>query len=796
MKIYEIGSIPTSIYDEIGGKARGLDWLKKNNFNVAEGFVVTDLESLDDIDKKEILEYFEKMHLEKVSVRSSASSEDGDTFSSAGQFETYLDVSKEDLLNSIQKCVESLNDLRGKTYNSIFNNKTHVKMNVVVEKMVNSKFSGVTFSTSPLYNDKILIEALEGKGEDLVSGTKKSSQFYIDKNKFDFSGEKEVLNQDKIKEIYENTLKISKEFKNEVDLEWSIDDKNELYWLQVRPITTLDTTSIHEFDTKNKVENHLITKRNIGEMMPGAVTPLSISTSVLAIDYGIRNMARRIGCIKKNSDLPDYFMAFSYCGHLFIDMTDLHILSKSVALASPTQMNLSILGETYPDYPEIEGKKRNGILRFFNSFRFLSYLMSSKKEKKKLDKIIEECHFKNNDDYNEIYKELTEKMHYMNEALCCHYVCSSYSGMMNSAMYETLKTEFENKTDYQAFQSKALSNIEGIESADILKMLQKLSKLILIENKNAINLSEEELYKFIINNKNEEIVSTYNSFIKKHGHRSIKEAELRSKAWKNDQISLMKYLKVILRSDYEIKEDKFELKPLIKDFKSSIRSALNYIIPNARQAVIDREYSKSRIIKVIDRFKDQYIKLSIILKENKIIPDEDLIYFLTHKEIGDLINGDNSLIKKAFARKNVFNEQIQFKFNDICIGAPTPIEEDNIEYKTELKGIPVSKGKVIGKAHIIKSFDEANTIEKGEIMIVEFTDIGWSPYYSLASALITEVGSALSHGAVVAREYSLPTIVNVTNATSIIKNGDNLLVDSTLGTVKILSQEEYDKLNK
>jgi len=76
-------------------------------------------------------------------------------------------------------------------------------------------------------------------------------------------------------------------------------------------------------------------------------------------------------------------------------------------------------------------------------------------------------------------------------------------------------------------------------------------------------------------------------------------------------------------------------------------------------------------------------------------------------------------------------------------------------------------------------------------MVAPFTDIGWSPYYSLVRALITEVGSTLSHGAVVAREYCLPTVVNAKNATRLIKTGDYLCVDASHGNIHIISEEEF-----
>lgn len=71
-------------------------------------------------------------------------------------------------------------------------------------------------------------------------------------------------------------------------------------------------------------------------------------------------------------------------------------------------------------------------------------------------------------------------------------------------------------------------------------------------------------------------------------------------------------------------------------------------------------------------------------------------------------------------------------------------------------------------------------------MVARFTDIGWTPYYSIVNGLVTEIGSSLSHGAVVAREYGLPTVVNVKGATKLLKNGDHIVLNASKGTIRIV----------
>lgn len=794
MKIIKLGHLEQEYYSAVGGKARGLDFLKKHGYNIAEGFVVTDIDELGDKEFDEISVAFDELNVERVSVRSSASNEDGGDFSNAGQYETCLDVSKEGLKAAVEQCMGSLNSSRASAYSQNFLGGEAAKMNLVVEQMIDATFAGVMFTTDPLAKDYVLIEAVRGKGEQLVSGSSSAYRYSIAKSNFGLEHNC-GLDEETLSRIYQDGLAIAKEYGAEVDLEWVVDNNGKLYWLQLRPITALNDCDLDEFNPKHSLDNHLLTSRNIGEMMPGSITPLSISTSLLAIDYGMRNMLKTIGAIKRIDSKPNYYAALAVKYHLFLDMSALYIMGQKVMLASSDAMNLSIMGESVENYPKPEGKNAFFLTKFVNGIKFAKYLFSSKKAKKKIVAVNDRLNFAAEGDLRAIYDEITAKLPEMNEALCLHYVCSCFSGAMNSAIFQILGDSFDDKSEYQSFVATLLSDIDGIESADILQCLKTLSDEILRQNANAATFSDEQLLAFVMDGNNVNVNRLYHEFLQKHGHRSIKEAELRSKAWKNDPTSLMKNLRTVMLSGGATEENKkpFDIEELLKDFKGSKKKALRWIGTNARQAVCDREFSKSNIIKVIDKFKDRYALLAKLLFEKGYIADEDSIYFLTHDEIGKLLEGDTSLKRKAVARRVIFKESEDLSFDDICLGTPTPIEVNSGEAIESLKGISVSRGKVYGRARIVRSFEDALKIEKGEIMVAPFTDIGWSPYYSVIGALITEVGSTLSHGAVVAREYCLPTIVNVKNATKLIKDGDYLYVDASSGTVNVINEEEYEK---
>ena len=166
MKIYQLGELPEELYSKVGGKAKGLDLLIRHHFKVPKGFVITDI---DQIDEEAVYQAFDAMNVGQVSVRSSASNEDQSGASNAGQYETCLFVDRHHLLESVQKCLDSLDSLRVQDYAQHFDLGKGT-MNIVVQEMIDSDKAGVLFTASPNKGSDILIEAVKGQGENLVSG--------------------------------------------------------------------------------------------------------------------------------------------------------------------------------------------------------------------------------------------------------------------------------------------------------------------------------------------------------------------------------------------------------------------------------------------------------------------------------------------------------------------------------------------------------------------------------------------------------------------------------------------------
>ena len=231
----------------VGGKGASLGEMTKANLPVPFGFVIT-TEANGEIKEEEILKAFDLLSSEKVSVRSSGVAEDSTSASWAGQLETYLNVGKVDLIEKIRMCWDSITSDRAKSYireKNLSNDK--LKMAVIVQKMVESKISGVTFTANPVTGNQneIMIEAVLGLGENVVQGLLTPDNFIIDKQTLniksrDLQKEDEPTLTDSFIEQLSNFGKIIEaHYGYPQDIEWAIDSQNKIWILQSRPITTL-----------------------------------------------------------------------------------------------------------------------------------------------------------------------------------------------------------------------------------------------------------------------------------------------------------------------------------------------------------------------------------------------------------------------------------------------------------------------------------------------------------------------------------------------------------------------------
>lgn len=789
-KIFDIQDIPEDYLPRVGGKARGLYQLIKFGFQVPQAFIITDIEEGDDFE--DAAQKYLNSGMQEVSVRSSATLEDGVDFSAAGQFSTFLNVKGADnLKDAARKCLDSLHNKTAEHYAGVFLRSQECEMTIVVQKMVNAKYAGVIFSRAPMRPSHVLVEAVPGLGENLVSGKMSAQQYRVrvnGKNTVEQMPQHPLLSVKQAIELGVGGKKAEKMFGMPMDLEYAIDDNNKIQWLQARPITISESVTVNELDCDLDASNFVYTTGNIGEVMPGAVTPLNLSTNMYALDWGVKQTYIELGACDK--DIPPYSFLASYYNHMFFNMSSIYRINFAAFGTNKESSDESICGMVLEGMPWLNMDTPPLLKRISNTIKFVKIVFDKKTPKEGMDRVVDSLHFDLNKDMKDIYQQILDKFHFLNEAQYYHYLASYYSGGQ-SAMLGKLVKDFDNPDTFKALVAGCMTQNDDFESANVLRMLRSLAETIVKDNPDTQQMSIEQLGDYMQNQASDEVKKKHKEFMDRHGFRGLREPEIMSMPWRDNPESFYTSLKSVLIGIGKEKEN--EAKPweeyadeLCSHYSGLKRKMVMGNILKARKGVCYREYTKSRTIYVLDQFKQAYRKLAQLMVEAQILPDVECIYFLLQDEVGQLLNGDSSLVKKAMARRRLFPQQQNLKFPYAQLGVPQPMIAPEPDGKTtSIQGTPVSRGIASGIARVVRDEKDASELKEGEIMVTTCTDIGWSPYYSIIAGLVTEIGSALSHGVVVAREYALPTVVNAGNAMRLIKTGDLITIDGNSGRVTI-----------
>ena len=770
----------------VGGKANGLSALHQKGFTIPPFLVIT-LEGRNSFfDNPE--SHFSWMNTGNKAVRSSGIREDGVNQSFAGQFESYLNLnSSEEIVKAVHDCIASGDTERVKKYDADSEQENDVA--VIIQEMIDAKYAGVAFSADPVSGrrDLSIINIVEGLGDKLVDGKAEPEQIEINK----YEPKNRIYNSKHasdsiLQELNEGLAKLKSEFGHEVDVEWAVDQNDTLYWLQVRPITTLPDIHPNELDSSLASENEILTRANIGEMMPGHLTPLSLSTFGRAIEYGIQDFYMECGVQKEIID--EHLNIKYFYNHGFISLTGLYAISDYILLPKNEYIEYSILGREL-DHKSL-GNPKNKFIQVKNQIKQFKYFGKAKKRLEKLQLMCDEIHQPSDLSIEELYKWIDGQLSNLNTAYSYHYCTSGKSGSQYSALISVISGGPKPSPESSIYASNFLGNIEGIVGADSIQMLKNLAKEISSSIPNNSELEDAALLHEIQTDQGA-LGNTFKNFIAEHGHRCVREAEMAEKDWSQDPAKLIPVLRNIVKTgQFETVKHPFNMQEAMSKLPKTNglkKFIIKKLAKSTREAVAMRETSKSAAIKFQQKLKFAYIDLANQLVTKGMIQNYDELFNLTHKEIGSLIKQELTNPSKLITERNRLNSiYTKMSFNEVYFGHPYPVINQSSEGTSE--GSVVSQGKVKGRIKVVRSLEEADKLEKGDIMVCQYTDIGWSPYFAIIGGIITEIGSPLSHGAVVAREYGIPAIVNMHGAMD--KFSDNEVIEINTDLTEFIIRAE------
>jgi pyruvate,water dikinase len=402
-------------------------------------------------------------------------------------------------------------------------------------------------------------------------------------------------------------------------------------------------------------------------------------------------------------------------------------------------------------------------------------------------------------------KEIAAALHqaqaFYSEAMAVHLQSSTTSGVASNILQAMISGGQESTPAQQSEAANLMAGACEVESAVLVDQLVNIVDQIAVNENNAsafIALPTAEALAWL-HNEGGKISEDFLKFMQRHGHRGYRELCMRELCWFDAPEGLVATLQASVKA--RLAGVKAITKPTPVDQKKLSRG-LRWILPKAHNAIRRREATKSLLVDIANRFKRSYRALGQQLTTEGKLEDADQVFFFTHQELMAFIeNKTESVInkktdaalwqRKTNARRLALAYQDRLEFNEICVGKPVPVDARLLAVAQDgsIVGRPVSSGIVEGNARVAFSVAEAAALQPGEILVAPITDVGWTPYFSVISGLITDVGSSVSHGAVIAREYGLPAIVNTRIATKRIKTGDKIRLDANTGTVKILSEQ-------
>ncbi|CAA0101307.1 Prodigiosin synthesizing transferase PigC [Halioglobus japonicus] len=768
-----------------GGKAYGLARLVSMGLPVPPAFVLCDASA--DVFPAALEQSYLGLGKAAVAVRSSALGEDGADASFAGQYDTVLNVTGiQQLREAVAQCVASASHERARSYQQAHTGSTELTMNVVVQAMVNARVAGVVFTADPVSarRDLLVIDVVAGLGEALVSGEATPDHYGVNSSgaivRRQLTGENPLLSDGEIAAIAEQARSAARHENHPLDLEWAIDEDGTLYWLQARPITTLPA-DLNEFDTALPRPDDVLTISNVSEMMPGAVCPLTGSFTGWGIDYGLQHMQVAVGA---RPEIVEAWQVTAWAyGHLFLNMTGNVVMSAAVLGSTVEQSAQSLCGRLVPELKPFPAQPF--LRRVANTAKLLRYCLRAPTVVEEFGRELEGFVIDNKTDSGAMWAQLADKSSFFDHAMAVHIQSSALSGFLCSIVENMVSGRSNDSTnEEQAEAVRLLAGASGVESAVMLDELDTLIDSIVAHPQAAESFQQaavSDALTWLCNTP--ETAPAYAAFLNDHGHRGYRELCMRDASWSDDPAPLIQSMQAAVHARLVTGGHTKAHTEAIE--WAELNRGLRWILPKAHNAIRRREHTKSQLVEVAHRFKQGFRHLGNLLHAEGVLPEADLVNFFSTDELPGLVAApDQVAVERALARREALAYQQRLEFPEISVGVPQPLELRAIDTTDGvLHGRPASRGVVEGVARVATTLLEAAQLQPGEILVTPITDIGWTPYFSLIGGLVTDLGSAVSHGAVIAREYGLPCVVNTRDGTRFFNTGDLLRLDGDKGIV-------------
>ena len=761
-------------------------------------------------------------------VRSSATNEDGAHASFAGVYLTRLGIPLEEIGAAVKDLWLSIWDERVLNYHAASGLSISAPaMAVVIQPLLEAQDAGVAYSVHPLTGraTQVMINAVTGLAAMLVDGRAMPDQYVVEIDQqgqpmriseqtvggqtqalrvtgqglqpmplSDETAGRNTLSDGQLFALARAAKQIEQAFGHPVDLEWLFDERG-LWWLQARPISGLvGPRQLTNDDCE-------WSRANFKETMPELPSPLGLSFLEQFMDRYIVAPYRRLGC-----QIPEGISSVRvYKGRPYINMTLFYSLIAQLR-GDPSVMTEQMGGEVLVRPPEVRplgwfALARVGIVMLAEMRKavrdgpawFAKMKMMVAEHRADLIRPLSGGEISSRLDV--IAKRLDEREVTFGIAGGVAQCLQALGAVLPRWLGE----------DWRALLNGALQGQAAVISAQQIVRLAEIADIVRRDPSAMSLFTGERWDPGEVRRKLEgtEVLRAFNRYLDDYGHRGVGESDVMSPRFADRPELLLSVLRTqILGPTSATPADILQRQTRVRERAlAEIRARFGWRFH--RWAIFSwwyrrlcrffalREANRHHLMYYSAATRSLLLRLDEWLVEQGRLSSQDDIFYLTNEERADVLAGGSrdwqGMIQARRAERDhdaamTVPDTIQ-DWRDVVRGTDTSpsVDPDGV-----FRGIPISGGQVVGPVRFVRSMEDWNRVCRGDILVVSVIDPGMAPLFGVAAGLVAEMGGTLSHGAIIAREYGLPAVANVSGVTTRLKEGDQISLDAERGEIIVL----------
>lgn len=772
-----------------------------------------------------------------LAVRSSATAEDSASCSFAGIHESFLHVpgTVQEVLQAIKACYASLWTARALAYRRHYGlADSEVDCAVVICAMVTGSdqqpppAAGVAFSCDPHtgQRNRITINAAAGWGEQVVRGSispevitvvpsPANQTLLIERSQHS----PQVLCDKRVRDLALLVQRVQwalGDGQEPQDVEW-VDDGDFLWLVQARPVTYLTHSTIPELINVPTVWSN----GNVRDVIPGILTPLSWSILQPIVSTLLRAPCQAAGYI-----LPDEIgMMQRFKGRAYLNLTVLQWSYYDALGILPSEVNQGLGGHqpeiTVPTQHPLRGK--SGFRRLRGR---LALLRAIGRNARTLPRTMQRLQKQARDRSCQQLIDLTDAeilvrfqlLHQQANVFGLRFQFANMGGVWGDYLIQALERAQPGKG--RALASALMAATHSVVSAEHAYQLYEIAGVARNDVAALAYLESRprDPQGWCMLPIDSPFRQAFLSFLESFGHRSIYEFELANQRWGEDPSYLLDCIQDLLAQDgfsipyVQARERRHAAEAEVAHLPLRQRLLVSWLANQFRRTASHREAGKSTLVAMLQPLRNLAREIGRRMLKEHILEDREDVFFLGLPEIATFLRkewdgrGAKALVADRKKQQSLWSDEEPV---DIFVARPeghseaisesrrfvvAPEAEKGVHINNQsqiLQGLGASPGCVSGRARLIAHPHEGQRLQAGEVLVAPSTDPAWTPLFLRASAIVMETGGYLSHGAIVAREFGIPAVINVPGLLKVVEDGQYLTVDGNQGRVLLeISDEE------